>query len=124
MGLIKAMKGNLVGYFSEHAWDIAKPEMRGWRKIGVASGAVMVESEQIDLAKTEIEVTEIPDDDVVVEKVEKPVTTKKAEIETTDDDLYPTEDEMRAFITEKSGKAPHRALGLVKLKKLYDENKE
>lgn len=121
MGLIKAMKGNLVGYFAEHAWEIGKSEMRGWRKIGVASGAVMVESEQIDLAKTEIEVTEIPDDDVVVEKVEKPVTTKRAEIETTDDDLYPTEDEMRAELTEK-GVRVHPNLGLAKLKKLYDEN--
>jgi len=123
MELIKAMKGGLTGYFTPYSWKVGKPEKHGWRKIGVTSEAVMVEAEAIDLKKTEITVTEIPVDGEP-EKSD-PIVRKEVvkEIETTDDDLYPTDDEIRAELTEKGVKF-HPKLGTVKLRALYDANKE
>lgn len=100
MGKIKAMKGGMVGYFSEMVWDIGNPEKHGWEKIGEVSDTVVVETEEVQI-KEEIKEVKIP----------------------TDDDLYPDIDEIRAFLKDKGVKF-HHATGIKKLKVLYDENKE
>jgi len=92
--MIKAMKGNLEGNFSQRAWDLGNPEKHGWVKVGVKSEAATVESQKIDIV------------DVA-----------------TDEDLYPTDDEMRAELTAKGIKF-HPKTGRTKLKIKYDESKK
>lgn len=99
---IKAVNAaGLEGVWSEFAWEIGKPEKHGWRKIGVVNVEDIVETEEVDLAgeKVEIKTTKIP----------------------SDNDLYPSDDEIRAELKEKEIKF-HPNLGTVKLRKLYDEN--
>lgn len=102
MGLIKAVNRNgLEGYFTELAWKVGKPENHGWRKVGVTTKAVMTEAEEIEVVS--LKVTDIP--------------------EATDDDLYPTDDEIRDFLKENDVKF-HPKLGSKKLRDLYDANKK
>ena len=100
MGKIKAMKGGVVGLFSEMAWKIGNPTKHGWEKVGEVSDAVMVETEEVQI-KEEIKEVPIP----------------------TDDDLYPDKEEIKAFLKEKGVKF-HHAEGEKKLRKRYDETKK
>ena len=96
---IKAMRDGVEGLFSQRAWDLGKMEKEGWIRVGVVSDAVKVDVE-------EIEIVDIPID-----------PEKEA------DDIYPTDDEIRAFLKEKGIKF-HHATGTKKLRGLFDENKK
>jgi len=96
---IKAMRDGVEGLFSPRAWDLGRMEDEGWIKVGVMSDAVKVEVEAI-------------------ETVEIPVDPKKEA-----DDIYPTDDEIRAFLKEKGVKF-HHATGTKKLRGMFDGNKE
>lgn len=91
------MKGSLEATFSDRAWEIGNPEKHGWVKVGVKSDAVVVETEPIPIV-----------DDVEI---------------TTDEDLYPTDDEMRVELTKRGVKF-HPNTGRVKLKIKYDDSKK
>jgi len=71
-----------------------------------------------DIEKTEVEVVAEIDDNI--EKTEIEVVPIP---EGSDDDLYPTDDEIREFIKEKTGKPPHHMAKTKRLRELYDENK-
>ena len=92
---ILAMKGNLEGSFSPHAWRIGNMERHGWVRVGDAE-------EKVDVGDVEV----------------IPIVPQKEE-----DDKYPTDDEIRDFLKEKGVKF-HPSTGTKKLKKLYDENSE
>ena len=136
---IKAMKAGGVKMFSQRTWDIAHPETQGWTKVGEADGLAPIEAEEIitteieepTTIEKEVVVQEIPIKEMVLEKPTPESTTiEKKVIEVieipigeTDDSLYPTDDEIKAFIIEKTGKAPHHMAKTKRLRELYDENK-
>lgn len=95
--MIKAIKDGLEANFSDRAWKIGNPEKHGWVKMGVKSDAVTVKVEPIPIV-----------DDVEI---------------TTDEDLYPTDDEMKDELTKKGVKF-HRNIGRAKLKIRYDDSKK
>ena len=70
--MIKAMKGNMVGYFTEFDWVVGKPEKHGWRKIGEKDAIERIDVEETEQVKKEIRVVPIdekPKDEVVTEGV-------------------------------------------------------
>ena len=101
---IKAMKDGIEKYFSEMAWEIGKLQNRGWQKVGVMSDAVKVETEEIELS-------EIPTENVEIEGANEGVKTPE----------YPTDEEIKTFLKENGVKF-HHALGTKKLRELYDAN--
>lgn len=115
------MKGDMVGQFSERAWNIGKPGKSGWVRVGAKSESKVVEVEKIPIVKSEIE----SDEEVVVEEVaqEEAEKVEEATQEEIDDDLYPTNDEIREFLTKKGVKF-HPKTGTLKLRAKYDENKK
>ena len=137
---IKAMKGGGVKLFSKMTWDIAHPETQGWTKIGEVDGLAAIDAEEISttiekkdievveiqpeeisttIEKKEIEVVEIPpEEEIVMEEVKE--LPPEAQ---TDASLYPSDDEIKEFIKEKTGKAPHHMAKTKRLRELYDENK-
>jgi len=118
---IKAMKGGGVKLFSKMTWDIAHPETQGWTKIGEVDGLAAIDAEEISttIEKKDIEVVEIPpEEEIVMEEVKE--LPPEAQ---TDASLYPSDDEIKEFIKEKTGKAPHHMAKTKRLRELYDENK-
>jgi hypothetical protein len=63
MGTFKAMKGNLVGTFTDHVWKLGNPEKHGWRKLGDKEAVKTIDIKPIVV--TEIE--DYPSDEEIRE---------------------------------------------------------
>lgn len=108
--VIRAMKDGMEGTFSEMSWDIGNPEKEGWVRLGESDAIEAIAAEEVGAASKKIEVIDI----------EKDGDTKDDSALEGEKD-YPTDEEIKAFLT-KEGIKFHKMLGTVKLRKKYDEN--
>ena len=120
---VKAMRNGKVKLFSQMTWDIAHPETQGWQKVGEMTDAIMVETEEIPIIKTDIEVVDV-DGNLTATATEVVAEPTQQEI---DDDLYPTNEEIRVYLNKlfdegAIDKPPHHLAGTKKLRAMYDES--
>jgi hypothetical protein len=109
MGTFKAMKGNLVGTFTDHVWRLSNPEKHGWRKLGDKEAVKTIEIEQVEI---EASVERKP----IVETDIKPIVVTEIED-------YPSDEEIREVLTD-AGVKVHPKLGQKKLREKYHDFKK